>query len=128
MLAYATEAKKGAYTATFWSILCVPARDIRADNYDTDGTATPGCSNLGAVLGSAIQLGLNFHSVKNNLGNSTYIAFLVLAACGTFIPLALVRIEIFLAFVSSPKFGARARAGGSPYHASVRWVASAHTR
>ncbi|GAA5937997.1 hypothetical protein JCM1841_002913 [Sporobolomyces salmonicolor] len=66
-LAYATEQTKGRLFATFWMIF-----------------------NLGAVLGSAIELGLTYHSNANTVSNSVYAAFLVITSLGAFIPLLLV--------------------------------------
>lgn len=73
VLAYATEDKKGRYTALFWAIF-----------------------NTGAVLGSAIELGLTKDSTSNTVSNSTYIAFLVLSSLGTLLPWTLVRPERML--------------------------------
>lgn len=48
--------------------------------------------NLGAVLGSAIELGLTYNSTANTVSNSVYAAFLVITSLGTFIPLLLVSL------------------------------------
>ena len=47
--------------------------------------------SIGAVLGSAIQLGLTFDSNSNAVSNSTFVAFLVLSSLGTMLPWALVK-------------------------------------
>ncbi|EGO03434.1 hypothetical protein SERLA73DRAFT_46162 [Serpula lacrymans var. lacrymans S7.3] len=62
MLAYPTEAQKGRFIGIFWAIF-----------------------NLGAVVGSSVALGTNFHSTV--LGNGTYIGFLILTLIGVCIPL-----------------------------------------
>ncbi|KDR68675.1 hypothetical protein GALMADRAFT_215550 [Galerina marginata CBS 339.88] len=69
MLAYATEDQKGKFIGIFWGIF-----------------------NLGAVVGSAVALGQNFHSTANSVlslpvGNGTYIGLLVLTLIGVTIPL-----------------------------------------
>ncbi|GAW02736.1 duf895 domain membrane protein [Lentinula edodes] len=64
MLAYPTEAEKGKYIAIFWAIF-----------------------NLGGVVGSAVALGTNFNNTAGTVGNSTYIAFIVLTAIGICIPM-----------------------------------------
>lgn len=46
---------------------------------------------MGAVLGSAIELGITYNSDANTVSNSVYAAFLSIAAIGAFIPLILVR-------------------------------------
>ncbi|ORY85979.1 major facilitator superfamily domain-containing protein [Leucosporidium creatinivorum] len=66
-LAYATESTKGRLFALFWMIF-----------------------NMGAVLGSAIELGLTYDSEASTVSNSVYAAFLAIAAIGAFIPLILV--------------------------------------
>ncbi|KAI9464319.1 MFS general substrate transporter [Boletus coccyginus] len=67
MMAYPTEAQKGAFIAIFWAIF-----------------------NLGCVTGSAVALGQNFNSTSGSVGNGTYTAFLILAFTG-------VVISIFVA-------------------------------
>ncbi|KAF9401960.1 hypothetical protein BGZ94_005036, partial [Podila epigama] len=67
MMAYPRESDKGKYIGYFWAIF-----------------------NAGAVLGSCITFGINKDvTVTKSLGDSTYIAFLVLMAIGTFIALTL---------------------------------------
>ncbi|KAI8804824.1 major facilitator superfamily domain-containing protein [Cladochytrium replicatum] len=63
MLAYPTEGSKGKYISLFWVIF-----------------------NLGAVIGSAIQLALTFNQTANSLDNSVYIGFVVLTGIGALIP------------------------------------------
>jgi MFS family permease len=63
MLAYPTEAQKGTYIAIFWAVF-----------------------NLGGVIGSAVSLGSNFNNTSGTVGNSTYIAFIILTAIGIAIP------------------------------------------
>lgn len=63
MLAYPTEVQKGRYIGVFWAIF-----------------------NTGAVLGSAVAFGQNFHSTANQVGNGTYIAFIILTTTGMIIP------------------------------------------
>lgn len=70
MMSYPTEAQKGLYIGIFWAIF-----------------------NLGGVVGSAVALGQNFHSVTNSVGNGTYIGFLILTSTGFFIPLIMVKPE-----------------------------------
>ncbi|TRM66629.1 major facilitator superfamily domain-containing protein [Schizophyllum amplum] len=67
MLAYPTEQQKGRFIGIFWSIF-----------------------NLGGVVGASVSLGTNYHSEAGAVGNSTYIAFLVLTAIGVTIPLLMV--------------------------------------
>ena len=50
MLAYPTEDQKGQFISIFWTIF-----------------------NLGAVIGAAVSLGLNFNSDANSVGNGTYV-------------------------------------------------------
>ncbi|KZT24725.1 MFS general substrate transporter [Neolentinus lepideus HHB14362 ss-1] len=64
MLAYPTEAQKGVFIGIFWAIF-----------------------NLGGVIGASVSLGQNFHSTGNQVGNGTYIGFLVLTLIGTVIPM-----------------------------------------
>nr|CRX79206.1 hypothetical protein ls5931a1_00003 [Leucosporidium scottii] len=66
-LAYATESTKGRLFALFWMIF-----------------------NMGAVLGSAIELGITYDSEASTVSNSVYAAFLAIAAIGAFIPLTLI--------------------------------------
>lgn len=67
MLSYPTESQKGQFISIFWSIF-----------------------NLGAVIGAAVSLGLNFKSDANSVGNGTYAAFLVLTGIGVLIPMIMV--------------------------------------
>lgn len=67
VLSYATEDLKGRYLGLFWTVF-----------------------NMGAVLGSAIQLGLVYDSASNTVSNNTYIAFLILSSFGSLLPWALV--------------------------------------
>ena len=60
MLAYPTESQKGRFISVFWVIF-----------------------NLGAVLGSAIQLGLTYNSTGNTVSNGVYAAFIVLTGLGS---------------------------------------------
>ncbi|PLW35516.1 hypothetical protein PCANC_13547 [Puccinia coronata f. sp. avenae] len=61
MLAYATEATKGRYIATFWIIF-----------------------NLGAVLGEAVALGRTYHDTTDSpVSNGVYIGFLIITLIGT---------------------------------------------
>ncbi len=62
MLAYPTESQKGTFISVFWVIF-----------------------NLGAVLGSAIELGLTYNSTANTVSNGTYAAFIVLTGLGAFV-------------------------------------------
>ncbi|GAC75375.1 uncharacterized conserved protein [Moesziomyces antarcticus T-34] len=62
MLAYPTESQKGTFISVFWIIF-----------------------NLGAVLGSAIELGLTYNSTANTVSNGTYAAFIVLTGLGAFV-------------------------------------------
>ncbi|KAI0063052.1 MFS general substrate transporter [Artomyces pyxidatus] len=64
MLAYPTESQKGGFIGIFWSIF-----------------------NLGGVVGASVSLGQNFHSEANEVGNGTYIGFLVLTGIGVLVPL-----------------------------------------
>ncbi|KAG9326906.1 hypothetical protein KVV02_001430 [Mortierella alpina] len=67
MMAYPREKDKGKFIGYFWAIF-----------------------NAGAVLGSAISFGINYNVTEAQaLGDTTYIVFLVLMACGTFIALSL---------------------------------------
>ncbi|KAF9435931.1 hypothetical protein BGZ76_005201 [Entomortierella beljakovae] len=69
MMAYPREADKGKFIGYFWAIF-----------------------NMGAVLGSCIAFGLNFNNGDNevkNLGDPTYIVFIVIMAVGTLIALSL---------------------------------------
>ncbi|SJX65774.1 uncharacterized protein SRS1_16330 [Sporisorium reilianum f. sp. reilianum] len=59
MLAYPTESQKGRFISVFWVIF-----------------------NLGAVLGSSIELGLTYNSTANTVSNGTYAAFIVLTGLG----------------------------------------------
>ncbi|KIK52133.1 hypothetical protein GYMLUDRAFT_50082 [Collybiopsis luxurians FD-317 M1] len=67
MLAYPTESEKGRFIAVFWSIF-----------------------NLGGVVGSAVALAANFNNKEGTVGNGTYIAFIILTAIGTCIPVFMV--------------------------------------
>ncbi|KAJ1596223.1 hypothetical protein NDA14_001226 [Ustilago hordei] len=62
MLAYPTEDQKGRFISVFWVIF-----------------------NMGAVLGSAIQLALTYNSSANTVSNGTYAAFIVLTGLGAFV-------------------------------------------
>ncbi|KAF8961016.1 major facilitator superfamily domain-containing protein [Flammula alnicola] len=65
MLSYATEDEKGKFIGIFWGIF-----------------------NLGAVVGASVSLGQNFHSTSHlEVGNGTYIGFLVLTLIGVTIPI-----------------------------------------
>lgn len=66
MLSYPVEGEKGRFISIFWIIF-----------------------NLGAVLGSAIAMGLSWNSDSNTLSNGTYIVFIVLTGCGAFVTLLL---------------------------------------
>ncbi|KAF9911258.1 hypothetical protein BX616_010630 [Lobosporangium transversale] len=67
MMAYPHEQDKGKYIGYFWAIF-----------------------NMGAVLGSVIALGINFHVIEaKRLGDATYAAFLSIMAVGTLIALSL---------------------------------------
>ncbi|KAK2459749.1 hypothetical protein APHAL10511_008181 [Amanita phalloides] len=70
MLAYPTEAQKGRFISIFWAIF-----------------------NLGGVVGSAVSLGQNIHSTGNQVGNGTYIGFIVLTGIGVLIPLLMADPE-----------------------------------
>lgn len=70
MLSYPTEIQKGRFISIFWSIF-----------------------NLGGVVGAAVSLGTNFHSLANSVGNGTYIAFLILTLIGVTIPLLMADPE-----------------------------------
>jgi len=59
MMAYPTEAQKGVFIGLFWTIF-----------------------NLGAVIGSAVAFGLNFNNQTSQVGNGTYIGFLILTLIG----------------------------------------------
>lgn len=63
VLSYPTEAEKGKYIGVFWAIF-----------------------NLGGVVGAAVSLGQNFKSEANQVGNGTYIGFLILTLIGVCIP------------------------------------------
>lgn len=63
VLSYPTEAEKGKYIGVFWAIF-----------------------NLGGVVGAAVSLGQNFNSEANQVGNGTYIGFLILTLIGVAIP------------------------------------------
>lgn len=67
MLSYPTESQKGQFISIFWSIF-----------------------NLGGVVGAAVSLGINFESTGTHVGNTTYIAFLVLTLIGVTIPFFMV--------------------------------------
>ncbi|GAA5826237.1 hypothetical protein JCM10212_006778, partial [Sporobolomyces blumeae] len=66
-LSYATESTKGRLFALFWIIF-----------------------NCGGVLGSAIELGLVYHSETNTVGNGVYIVFMTIGAAAVFVPALLV--------------------------------------
>ncbi|KAI5891680.1 MFS general substrate transporter [Schizophyllum commune H4-8] len=67
MLSYPTEQQKGRFIGIFWTIF-----------------------NLGGVVGASVSLGTNFESTAGSVGNSTYIAFLVLTGIGVAIPMLMV--------------------------------------
>ena len=67
MMGYPSEKDKGKAISIFWIIF-----------------------NLGAVIGSLIPLGLNFHSKAGNVNDGTYIAFLVLMALGFILSFTIV--------------------------------------
>ncbi|KAF8168401.1 major facilitator superfamily domain-containing protein [Crassisporium funariophilum] len=67
MLSYPTESQKGRFISIFWTIF-----------------------NLGGVVGASVSLGLNYKSNANSVGNSTYIAFLILTLIGSTIPFLMV--------------------------------------
>ncbi|KAM0747922.1 MFS general substrate transporter [Meredithblackwellia eburnea MCA 4105] len=67
-LAYATEQEKGRMMALFWSIF-----------------------NLGAVIGSAMEIGLAWNTQANTVSNGAYSAFLAIAALGAFLPILLIK-------------------------------------
>ncbi|CZR62278.1 probable DUF895 domain membrane protein [Phialocephala subalpina] len=67
MVSYPKEEDKGKYFAYFWAIF-----------------------NMGAVIGSLIPLGQNFHTRTNsNVGDGTYIGFIVLMALGAVLALVI---------------------------------------
>jgi MFS family permease len=67
MVSYPKEEDKGKYFAYFWAIF-----------------------NMGAVIGSLIPLGQNFHIRTNsNVGDGTYIGFIVLMALGAVLALVI---------------------------------------
>ncbi|KAF9922900.1 hypothetical protein FBU30_006975 [Linnemannia zychae] len=69
MMAYPPEREKGKYISIFWAVF-----------------------NAGSVVGSIIPLVINFKTTATGpLSDSTYIAFMVLMALGTFIALTLCR-------------------------------------
>ncbi|KAH7914440.1 major facilitator superfamily domain-containing protein [Hygrophoropsis aurantiaca] len=70
LLSYATEAQKGTFICIFWAIF-----------------------SMGAVVGSAVSFGQNFHLTDNSVGNGTYIGFLILALIGIVIPLLMADVE-----------------------------------
>ncbi|KAI9881267.1 MAG: hypothetical protein M1830_005553 [Pleopsidium flavum] len=67
MMSYPNEGSKGRYISWFWMIF-----------------------NLGAVIGSLIPLGQNFHSTANGVNDGTYIAFMVLTFAGACLAWTLV--------------------------------------
>ncbi|KAI0785941.1 MFS general substrate transporter [Abortiporus biennis] len=68
MLSYSTARQKGRFVAVFWTIF-----------------------NLGSVVGASVSLGQNFHSKMvdptSEVGNGTYVGFLVLTLIGVLIPM-----------------------------------------
>ncbi len=66
MMSYPIEGRKATGVALFWTIF-----------------------NLGAVIGSAIAMGLNWNTGSASLSNGTYAAFVALTGCGAFVTLAL---------------------------------------
>ena len=86
-LAYATEQTKGRLVALFWCVLAP-----RASLISTYSHSLRCIFNAGAVLGSAIQLGLTYESgTANTVSNAVYAAFLVISSLGACIPFFLVR-------------------------------------
>lgn len=68
MMSYPPEKHKGRFISCFWIIF-----------------------NLGAVIGSLVELGLNFHKSDNDtVSNSTYVGFLVLTFLGACLSWTLV--------------------------------------
>lgn len=67
MLAYPTEQQKGTFISVFWVVF-----------------------NAGAVIGSAIELGLTYNSQANSVSNGTYAAFIVLTALGALFSIILM--------------------------------------
>lgn len=59
MMSYPSEKEKGRYISRFWAIF-----------------------NFGAVIGALIPLGQNLHSQAGTVTDGTYIAFMILMACG----------------------------------------------
>ncbi|KAH3902417.1 related to DUF895 domain membrane protein [Saccharomycodes ludwigii] len=71
MMSYPTEKAKGRYVFMFWTIF-----------------------NLGAVIGSCVPLGQNMHNENgSSVGTGTYVAFLVLTACGFILAIFLLPIK-----------------------------------
>ncbi|KAF8985204.1 hypothetical protein BGZ46_005567 [Entomortierella lignicola] len=68
MMSYPREKNKGKYIGYFWAIF-----------------------NMGAVLGSCIAFGINYHVTDEakSLGDATYAVFLAIMACGALIALSL---------------------------------------
>ncbi|RKP28067.1 major facilitator superfamily domain-containing protein [Syncephalis pseudoplumigaleata] len=67
MMSYPTEDRKGRFISTFWVIF-----------------------NLGGVIGGIIPLIANFHSTARSVNDGTYIAFIVIMAAASAIPLLMV--------------------------------------
>ncbi|ORX78108.1 hypothetical protein K493DRAFT_104244, partial [Basidiobolus meristosporus CBS 931.73] len=70
MMSYPAEDQKGRCVGLFWIIF-----------------------NLGGVMGAFIPFGLNFHSDKGAVSNSTYLAFLVIMIIGAIAGLAILPPE-----------------------------------
>lgn len=71
MISYPNEQEKGRYFAWFWAIF-----------------------NFGAVIGGLIPLGANFHRTKAaEVGDGTYIGFIVLMAVGAVLALTLANAK-----------------------------------
>ncbi|CAM6093608.1 unnamed protein product [Calypogeia fissa] len=67
MISYPEEKQKGKFIGIFWSIF-----------------------NLGGALGSLIPLIIEWNSGKSKVSTATYVAFMVIMACGSLLSLALL--------------------------------------
>ena len=67
MMSYPEEKNKGLYISIFWSIF-----------------------NCGAIIGSIISLGIEWHNRVSHVSNYTYIAFMVVMGVGTVLTLLLL--------------------------------------
>jgi MFS family permease len=65
-MAYPTKANKGLYFSIFWVIF-----------------------NLGATMGGFISFGTNYNDTSGGTSTGTYVAFLVIMACGAFVSMFL---------------------------------------